>query len=42
MAIQKKNSSITMLIVGAIIGIIAGAFLPDKLSPLALFKKSKK
>jgi hypothetical protein len=42
MSVQKKTSGTTMLIIGAVIGIIAGAFLPDSLSPMVLFKKKAK
>jgi hypothetical protein len=42
MSLQKKKSGTTMLIIGAFIGIIAGAFLPDSLSPMQLFKKKAK
>ena len=39
MALQKKNNGVTMLVIGLIVGLIGGAFLPDSLSPLVLFKK---
>ena len=42
MAMNKKPmSGMTCIIVGGIVGLIAGAFLPDSLSPLVLIKKLK-
>jgi hypothetical protein len=39
MAVKKPKSTMTCIVIGSIIGIIAGAFLPDSLSPMVLIKK---
>jgi len=40
MAINKKPmGGMACIIVGGIVGLIAGAFLPDSLSPLVLIRK---